>query len=107
MSTNDDKRRQLLDFINKNVFDPVINASLDKYDEKDRGKLEDIQRKTKNEKKQFEDDYTTAEKVKKGYLSDVRSKAAEKVNDELEHLKLPTLPGFKDKFMELCKKLEV
>ncbi|HEY6978626.1 MAG TPA: hypothetical protein VH396_20150 [Chitinophagaceae bacterium] len=40
-------------------------------------------------------------------MSDVRFKAAEKVNKELKHLGLPTLPQFKDEFMELCKKLEV
>jgi hypothetical protein len=102
-----DKRKELLNFIDKNAFDAVLKASPDKYSEKDRGRLEDIQRKTENEKKQFHDEYKTAEEVKKNYLSDVRSKAAAKVNKELEHLKLPTLPEQKEEFMELCKKLGV
>jgi hypothetical protein len=100
-------REQLMSFINKKAFDPIINASADKYDEKDRGTLEDIQRKTENEKKQFEKEFTTAEKVKDGFLSDVRSKSAVRLNHALEHLKLPTLPSIKDEFMELCKKLDV
>lgn len=102
-----DVRKQLLDFINTRAFDPVINARLDQYEGKDKEKLEDIQRKTKNEKKQFEQEYTTTEKVKNGFLSDVRSKAAEKLNKDLERLKLPTLPSIKDEFMALCKKLAV
>jgi len=102
-----DKREELLQFIDKNAFDPVLKASRDKLSEKDKGKLEDIQRKTENEKKQFHDDYKTADAVKKNYLSDVRSKAAAKVNKELEHLHLPTLPEKKDEFMALCKKLGV
>jgi|tagenome__1003787_1003787.scaffolds.fasta_scaffold20561995_2 hypothetical protein len=106
MSTKD-KREELLKFIDKNAFDPILKASPNKLSEKDKGKLEDIQRKTENEKKQFHEEYKTPEEVKKNYLSDVRSKAAAKVNKELEHLNLPTLPELKDQFMELCKKLDV
>lgn len=102
-----DKREELLKFIDKNVFDPILKASLKKFSEKDQEKLKDIQRKTENEKKQFHDEYKTAEEVKKNYLSDVRSKAAVKINKELEHLDLPTLPEKKDEFMELCKRLDV
>ena len=105
--TTKDKRKELLDFIDKNAFDPILKAKSHKLSEEDKHKLEDIQRKTENEKKQFHEEYRTADEVKKNYLSDVRSKAAAKVNKELEHLNLPTLPGLKDKFMELCKKLDV
>jgi len=102
-----DTRQQLINFINKKAFDPILKAKPNKFKEKDRGALEDIQRKTENEKKQFEEEYTTAEEIKKNYLSNVHSKAAAKVNDQLEKLGLPTLPQHKDEFMELCKKLEV
>jgi len=105
--TAKDKREELLKFIDKNAFDPILKASPKKLSEKDKEKLEDVQRKTENEKKQFHNEYKTAEEVKKNYLSDVRSKAAAKVNKELEHLHLPTLPELKDEFMELCKKLDV
>lgn len=104
---SDDKRKQLLDFIDKKAFDVVLKADPKKYDEDDRKKLEDIQRKTENEKKQFHNDYKTAKDVKEGYLSDVRSEAAKKVNKELKHLKLPILPEFKDDFMKLCDKIGV
>ncbi len=105
--TRKDKREELLKFIDKNAFDPILKASPHKLSKEDKEKLEEIQRKTENEKKQFHEEYKTAEEVKKNYLSDVRSKAAAKVNKELEHLNLPTLPEFKDKFMELCRKLDV
>src|SRR5437870_5050034 len=107
MAEKKDKREELLKFIDKNAFDPILKASPKKLSDEDKGKLEDIQRKTQNEKDQFHKEYKTAGEVKKNYLSDVRSKAAAKVNKELEHLGLPTLPQFKDEFMELCKKLEV
>ena len=72
-----------------------------------RKKLKDIQRKTGNEKKQFHNDYKTAKEVKEGYLSDVRSEAAKKINEELRHLKLPTLPELKDNFINLRDKIGV
>ena len=64
------------------------------------------QRKTENEKKNFEK-YGTAEEIKKNYLSNVHSKAAAKVNAQLEKLKLPTMPEHKNEFIELCNKLGV
>lgn len=103
----DDKKKKLLDFIDKKAFDVVINADPGKYNKEDQQKLEDIQRKTKNEKDQFHNDYNNAKEVKEGFLSDVRSDAAKKVDKELRHLHLPTLPELKDDFMELCDKLGV
>ena len=103
----EDKKKQLLDFIDKKAFDVVINADPHKYDKNDRKKLEDIRRKTKNEKEQFHNDYKNAKEVKEGFLSDVHSDAAQKVDKELRHLHLPTLPEIKDDFMKLCDKIGV
>lgn len=100
-----DAKKELLNFMNKKAFDPILKAKPAKYKEEERGALEDIQRKTENEKKQFAEEYSSVEEVKKNYLSNVRSKAAAKVNDELEKLGLPTLPQHKDEFMNMCEKL--
>ena len=48
-----------------------------------------------------------AKEVKEGFLSDVLSDAAQKVDKELRHLHLPTLPEIKDDFMKLCDKIGV
>jgi len=102
-----DKRAELLKFIDKNAFDVILKASPNKLNDEERGMLEDLQRKTENEKSQFHNEYKTAEEVKKNYLSDVKSRSAKKVNDGLKKLNLPTLPDLKDEFLELCRKLEV
>ncbi len=107
MAAHKDKREELLKFIDKHAFDIVIKAPVDKLSDKDREILEDIKRKTENEKAQFHEKFKTAEDVKKNFLSDVRSKSAVRLNKDLERLKLPTLPDIKDEFLELCKKLEV
>jgi hypothetical protein len=100
------KKKKLLDFIDKKVFDPILKAKADKYRGDKKTKLEDVQKKTINEQKQFHG-LGSAKEVKKNYLSDVHSKAAVKVNRNLEELGLPTLPGFKDEFKKLCEELKI
>lgn len=107
-TTSKDKRKKLLDFIDKKAFDPVLKAKDKKsYSEKEKEKLEDIKRKTKNEKEQFHKDFKTAEEVKDNYLGNLRSSAAKKVYKELEHMGLPTMADYKEDFLKLCEKLEV
>src|SRR4051812_26090055 len=102
-----DKREELLKFIDKNAFDVILKASDEKLTDEEKEMLGDVKRKTESEKRQFHEKYSTAEEVKKNYLSDVHSKSAKKVNEELKKLKLPTLPDLKDQFQELCRKLDV
>ena len=71
--TGNDTRKELVNFINKKAFDPILKANPDKFKGEDRKALEDIQRKTENEKKQFAEEYTSAEEVKKNYLSTLKN----------------------------------
>lgn len=107
MSTAKDKRKKLLDFIDKKAFDVILKTSPDKFNGKDKEKFEEILKKTENEKNKFHESYKTAKEVKENFLANTHSKPAQKLNKELEHLKLPTLPEIKDEFEELCKKLDV
>lgn len=102
-----DARKQLIDFINKKAFNPILKADLSDYKGEEKEKLKHVQQKTKNEQHQFEHEFTSAEKVKKEFLSDVRSKAAKNLNKDLEDLHLPTLPSLKDDFSKLCEELGV
>ena len=103
----EEQRKKLLDFIDKKAFDVILTTSPDKFKDKDRETFEGILKKTENEKQKFHGKYKTAEEVKKNFLQNVRSKPAQKLDKDLEHLGLPTLPQLKDEFMDLCKKLEV
>ncbi|MEX8546031.1 MAG: hypothetical protein V5804_00390 [Mucilaginibacter sp.] len=73
----------------------------------DRENFEGILKKTKAEQHKFHDVYKTAKQIKENFLQNVHSKPAEKINKELEHFKLPTLPGIKDGVLELYKELGV
>jgi hypothetical protein len=105
MAENDAKK-ELINFINKRLFDPIIKAKPGKFDEKEQQEFDEVKRKTENEKKNFEA-YGSADEIKKNYLSNVRSKAAAKVNDQLKKFDLPTMPEHKDEFMQLCEKLGI
>jgi len=107
MAAAKDEKKELVDFIDKKAFDVILKTSPDKFDGQDREDFEGIQKKTKAEQHKFHDVYKTAKEVKENFLQNVHSKPAQKLNKELEHFKLPTLPEIKDEFVELCKKLGV
>lgn len=107
MASDATRRRELLEFLNKNAFDPILKASENQYITEDKKeKLRDVQMSTEREKNRFEH-YQTAKDVKENYLSDLNSDSAKRINKELAKLHLPTLPELKDQFLGLCRILDV
>ena len=106
MATKKDARKELINFIDKKAFNVIVKTSPDNYKGKDREAVEEVIKKTKEEQKKFHG-YKSAEEVKKNFLANVRSKPAQKLDKEIEHLGLPTLPQLKDEFEKLAEKLEV
>lgn len=92
-------KQELIDFLDRKVFDPILHASPDRYSEADRKKLKDVQDRTKSEKERFRS-YKDAQDVIDNYKSDLHSSTAKRVNAELEHLKLPTLPSVHEEFLK-------
>lgn len=103
----EDKREQLVHFLDEKVFDPVLKATESRYDEHQKRKLADVKRSTESEKQRFHHDYTTAKAVKMNYLSDLNSETAKKKNKELEELELPRMYQVRDEFLKLCDRLHV
>ncbi len=103
----DHEREELVRFLDRKVFDPILRASPDRYSGADRKHLEHVKSNTESEKKRFHDDYRTAREVRDNYHSDLSSKTADRVNRELEELGLPTLPSVREEFDALAEKLGV
>jgi len=101
-----DAKKELLNFIDHKAFDVILKKDAGKMDEKEKDQLEELQRKTKNEKDKFHG-YGSAREIKDNFLQNVRSKPAHKLNSDLKDFKLPTLPDLKDDFEALCEKLGV
>lgn len=94
-------KQELLHFLDQHVFNPILKASSKGHGEADARKLKDVQDRTRSERERFHH-YSSAEEIIKNYKSDLHSKAAERVNRELEALKLPTLPSVKEEFLKVA-----
>jgi hypothetical protein len=94
-------KQELLHFLDQHVFDPILHASPHHYGEADQRKLKDVQDRTKSEKERFRT-YSSANEIVDNYKSDLHSSTAKRVNNELEKLKLPTLPSVKEDFLKLA-----
>lgn len=94
-------KQELVHFLDRHVFDPILKASSHNTKGAEDRKLKDVQDRTRSEKERFHH-YSSAREVIDNYRSDLHSKTAHRVNQELEALKLPTLPSVKDEFLKLA-----
>jgi len=92
-------KQDLLRFLDSQVFDPILHRSPSGYSRADQEKLKDVQRRTESEKERFRN-YSSAEEIVMNFKRDLHARAAKKVDAELEHLKLPTLPSVRDEFLK-------
>ncbi len=107
MASGSSKREELVRFLDRKVFDPVLRKREDDFSGGQKQKFQDVKRSTENEKNRFHHQYGSAEDVKNNYLSDLSSSAGKKKTSELEELGLPSLPQVKQEFIELCERLGV
>ena len=94
-------RSELLDFLDKHIFHPILNAKEDRYDERARHILRDVKRKTEEEKARFHG-YDSAERIVAMYKDDLTSEIARPVNAHRKDLNLPTLADVKPGFLQLA-----
>lgn len=98
-------KKQLLQFLDSRVFNPILRAKPRDYRESDRGALADVQESTKSERARFHG-YRSAREVRDNYMSDLHSETAKRINKELRRLKLPRLPDIEDEFLALADNRE-
>ncbi|HTI85593.1 MAG TPA: hypothetical protein VL966_03235 [Alphaproteobacteria bacterium] len=102
----DTAKDKLVDFLERRAFDPVLKAKPEHYPEPRRGKLEDVQRRTRTEVERFHG-YGSARDVVVNFLNDLDSEPAQRIHRELHALGLPTLNDIEDEFMKLADDLHV
>src|SRR5438270_7739595 len=95
-------KQQLLHFLDQHVFNPILKASPKGDGAGDEQKLKDVQDRTRSERDRFHH-YSSAREIVDNYKSDLHSKTAHRVNQDLEALGLPTLPSVKDEFLKLAE----
>lgn len=100
------KKRELVDFLIKKAFNPVLHAKPDGLSEADKRKLEHVRDATRAEIDRYRD-YGSAEEVVTNFRRDLHSSAAKKVHAELKSLHLPTLDDIRDEFEDKVRELGV
>jgi hypothetical protein len=101
-----DKKQELIEFLDRKVFDPVLHASEKGKSDEQTKKLHHVQDSTRTEKQRYHD-YENAAKVKQMFHDDLSSEPAQRIHRESRELGLPTLPDVEDEFGRLCERLGV
>jgi hypothetical protein len=102
------KKEALLDFLDKKVFEPVLEAIPELYSsERDRRRLQAVKEDVKEEWTRFHCNFLTAEEIKNQYFRELYFEGQEKLGKELEDLELPRFRELRSEFVELCKLLRL
>lgn len=100
-------KERLVDLLDREAFQPVLNARADDFQGADRDRLERVQDATRRERDRYRNDYGSAEEVRRQFRSDLSSQPARDVQRDLKALGLPTLPDVEDDFETLSRDLGV
>lgn len=107
MASKTEQKKELLNFLDRKAFDPILRKSADEYDsDAKKKKFEHVKKSTEKEKERFHN-YNTAHDIKVNFRRDLNSEPAKKVHSELKYLDLPRLPELQDEFYQLCDELGV
>ena len=94
-------KEKLIDFLDRRVFQPIMQANPDQRSEDKRDKVQRVQRATEDARKRYRS-YDSAQKVYRMYRDDLTSGPAESVTRDLRALDLPTLADVRDEFERLA-----
>ncbi len=100
-----DAKRELVDFLERRAFRPVLSAKPDDYSDADRRKLAEVQRATRSEIERYRNEYTSAQDVIDNYKDDLTSEPAKKIDRELDQSGLPTLRDIEPEFRKKVEDL--
>jgi hypothetical protein len=95
------RKHALLDFLQRKVFDPVLNAKPDGRPEADIAKLEHVQKATEADAARYRR-YVSADEVVTNFKRDLSSAAAKTIHAQLRQLRLPTIADIRDEFEDLA-----
>jgi hypothetical protein len=101
-----EKKRELLELVERKAFDPVMRAKSDGRSEAEKKKLEHVKRATQAEIDRYRG-YGSAEELVTNFKRDLSSGAAKKVHAELRSLKLPTIEDIRDEFERKARELGI
>ncbi len=108
MRDDKDTRKRLLAFLDRELFDPIVQKRREQFDSKeDKDRFDAARRKIEEERRRYHDNCPTAQDIKENFLRDLESRTSERLNDNLRHLALPNYRNISDEFLQLCETYQV
>ncbi|MBV8592463.1 MAG: hypothetical protein JO212_20780 [Acetobacteraceae bacterium] len=101
-----DAKQELISFLERRAFQPVLRARQDDYPDNKRDELADLQERTRREIERFHN-YGSAEDVVTNFKRDLHSSKAKEIHKRLEELNLPTINDVGQEFEEPADRLGV
>ena len=99
-------KQELLDFVIRNAFDPVLKANSAGKSAAEKKKLEHVQGATSSEVDRYKSYGSSAELVT-NFKRDLDSAAAKKIHKDLQQLGLPTINDVRNEFEAKARDLGV
>lgn len=100
---NHKKKQQLLDYLDRFLFDPVFASSLERIGEREIGAIEDVQTLMRAERDRLRQEESALD-VRERFL---RNADEELYRDPLRAHGLPTFTDLRGEFLSLCRRLHV
>lgn len=99
-------QKELVDFVVRRAFEPVLKTKPDGRSDAEKRKLEHVQDATRKEIERFRH-YGSAEEVVTNFRRDLDSEPAKRIHRELKSLGLPTINDIRDEFEQKARELGV
>ncbi|MDE2488919.1 MAG: hypothetical protein KGO51_16120 [Alphaproteobacteria bacterium] len=100
----DHRQSELVDFLKRRVFDPVLRADEDGRSDNERRKLADVKDATRSEVDRYRN-YSSAQDLVNNFKDDLTSEPAQKIERESRELNLPTLKDVRQDFESKARDL--
>jgi hypothetical protein len=101
---NHKKKAQLLDYLDRHLFQPIFETSIERHNEAELGRLEDVQTLMRAERERFHSEDESADDVRDHF---VHNADVELYRTELRTLGLPTFTELRGDFLSFCRQLHI
>jgi hypothetical protein len=108
MTDDKDTRKRLLALLDRELFDPIMHTTREKFATTvAKHHFDDARRKITEERQRYHDNCPTAQDIKENFLRDIESRSSNRLNENLRSLGLPTYWDVKDEFVKFCQTYHV
>jgi len=91
-------RKELVDLIDRKVFQPILSAWPEDYSRRDRTTLRELQAAARRQRARYRE-HDSVDDVRNQFFDDLSSEAGQRTSQQLRDLDLPTLESVRDEVL--------